>query len=292
MKVVRVGLVVAGLFSLSCAGPESTPTAPTPTSPVASAPAPAPAPTPAPNPTPSPTPTPGPAPQTAALSGVVRDGQGDSLLSQVVVSVMDGRNSGRSVTTDGSGTYSLSALEQGSFTVRFSRTGFNNTDRAVALNGDMTLNVTLPRTCTTPSTPSNVSASVSGSSVTFSWSSVSGATDYIVEAGSSPGGTGALSITTSSTTYTWNGAAGGTYYARVKTRNGCATSTPSNEVVITVAGSPSPSPSPTPSPSPSRYRIGAICIDGTLSNATGSGACSSHGGVACWRYSDGTCTNP
>jgi len=42
----------------------------------------------------------------------------------------------------------------------------------------------------------------------------------------------------------------------------------------------------------SRTRIGARCVDGTLSDATGSGACSSHGGVACWRYNDGTCTNP
>jgi hypothetical protein len=37
------------------------------------------------------------------------------------------------------------------------------------------------------------------------------------------------------------------------------------------------------------YRIGAICADGTQSSATGSGACSHHGGVMCWLYSDGTC---
>ncbi len=41
-----------------------------------------------------------------------------------------------------------------------------------------------------------------------------------------------------------------------------------------------------------RYRIGALCNDGTESGATGSGACSHHGGVNCWLYSDGTCTNP
>jgi hypothetical protein len=41
-----------------------------------------------------------------------------------------------------------------------------------------------------------------------------------------------------------------------------------------------------------RARIGATCVDGTPSSATGSGACSSHGGVLCWRYNDGTCTNP
>jgi hypothetical protein len=41
-----------------------------------------------------------------------------------------------------------------------------------------------------------------------------------------------------------------------------------------------------------RTRIGATCNDNTSSDATGSGACSSHGGVRCWRYSDGSCTNP
>ena len=41
-----------------------------------------------------------------------------------------------------------------------------------------------------------------------------------------------------------------------------------------------------------RYRIGATCKDGTTSTATGSGACSHHGGVSCWQYSDGTCTKP
>lgn len=32
----------------------------------------------------------------------------------------------------------------------------------------------------------------------------------------------------------------------------------------------------------SSSRIGAICNDGSRSNATGSGACSSHGGVDYW----------
>ena len=41
-----------------------------------------------------------------------------------------------------------------------------------------------------------------------------------------------------------------------------------------------------------RHRIGAICNDKTTSKATGSGACSHHGGVSCWQYSDGTCTKP
>lgn len=43
---------------------------------------------------------------------------------------------------------------------------------------------------------------------------------------------------------------------------------------------------------PPRLRVGATCTDGWASSATGSGACSSHGGVRCWMYSDATCTNP
>ena len=53
-----------------------------------------------------------------------------------------------------------------------------------------------------------------------------------------------------------------------------------------------PPPPTTPPPPSAPYRIGAVCNDGTLSNATGSGACSHHGGVRYWRYSDGSHTNP
>jgi hypothetical protein len=38
---------------------------------------------------------------------------------------------------------------------------------------------------------------------------------------------------------------------------------------------------------PEGIRIGATCQDGTASTATGSGACSYHGGVAAWHYSGG-----
>lgn len=42
-------------------------------------------------------------------------------------------------------------------------------------------------------------------------------------------------------------------------------------------------------PPAAAYRIGATCADGTRSTATGSGACSRHGGVQCWQMSDGSC---
>jgi hypothetical protein len=39
-------------------------------------------------------------------------------------------------------------------------------------------------------------------------------------------------------------------------------------------------------PSSARYRIGAICMDGWRSSSTGSGTCSSHGGVSYWLYNN------
>lgn len=51
----------------------------------------------------------------------------------------------------------------------------------------------------------------------------------------------------------------------------------------TLAPPPAPPPAPTPAP-PTGRRIGAICNDGTHSNATGRGACSHHGGVREWIY--------
>ncbi|MCM4160884.1 hypothetical protein FHG64_17840 [Antarcticibacterium flavum] len=36
--------------------------------------------------------------------------------------------------------------------------------------------------------------------------------------------------------------------------------------------------------SDTKVRVGAVCNDGTTSQATGSGACSHHGGVAYWLY--------
>lgn len=161
-----------------------------------------------------------------------------------------------------------------------------------------------PPTCSSPGTPS-LSASVSGSTVTFSWSSVSGASDYALGVGTSVGVSGSLSTTTSSTSYTWSNVSSGTYYARVRARNSCGTGSASNEVTFSVAGSSSPPSSwsgnlpprssgshpvcQTTLPSIAQCvndRVEApqaICNDRAFSCSTGSGTCSGHGGVYCWR---------
>lgn len=59
-----------------------------------------------------------------------------------------------------------------------------------------------------------------------------------------------------------------------------------------IAPSDTPAPADTATQAQARARIGALCNDDTSSNATGSGACSKHGGVKCWKYNDGTCTKP
>jgi predicted flap endonuclease-1-like 5' DNA nuclease len=83
------------------------------------------------------------------------------------------------------------------------------------------------------------------------------------------------------------------------------TRTPTLTRTATFTRTPTYTPSKTPTRRPTstpgaiiyptageRIRIGALCNDGTSSGATGSGACSHHDGVSCWKYSDGSCTNP
>jgi hypothetical protein len=60
---------------------------------------------------------------------------------------------------------------------------------------------------------------------------------------------------------------------------------PSYTAPVRVYATVAPAPAPR-SPASSPRRIGAICSDGTRSGATGRGACSHHGGVAQWLYSE------
>jgi hypothetical protein len=97
-----------------------------------------------------------------------------------------------------------------------------------------------------PAAPSLLTGSVSGSTVSLAWTSASGATSYIVEAGTGPGLTNVtVSDQGSATTLTAN-AGDGTYYVRVRAANACGTSAPTNEIVLTVGrGACSYSVSPT-----------------------------------------------
>jgi uncharacterized repeat protein (TIGR02543 family) len=85
------------------------------------------------------------------------------------------------------------------------------------------------------SAPTGLSASVSGSSITLSWSSVSGATSYKVYRSSSSSGSYSLLYTTYTYSYTDSGLSAGTYYYKVSAVSSSGTeSTQSSTASATV----------------------------------------------------------
>jgi hypothetical protein len=82
-----------------------------------------------------------------ALSGWVRDARDNTTIAGVSVQVLDGPNTGRTVTTGSDGAYQMYELQPGTFTVRFSRAGYVTTERPMALPGDrlVSLDATLAR---------------------------------------------------------------------------------------------------------------------------------------------------
>jgi chitodextrinase len=88
-----------------------------------------------------------------------------------------------------------------------------------------------------PSAPASLRVdAVVGTTVSLSWSAVSGATEYLVLVGSTSGNSNELFTNTSQTTYTYGGVKPGVHYARVQAKNACGTSGSSNQVDYTVAG--------------------------------------------------------
>ena len=81
--------------------------------------------------------------------------------------------------------------------------------------------------------PANLrAANIQGSVVTLEWNGVSGATEYLVLVGSSPGSSDQLSTNTTNTSYTWT-AKGGRQYARVQAKCNGQFGSSSNEVEYT-----------------------------------------------------------
>ncbi len=107
---------------------------------------------------------------------------------------------------------------------------------AAACGGETATSPSTVSNCAVPGNITNLSTTVSGNTVTFTWTpntSVSVMpTDYVLMIGTS---TGASNIGTfviaGTTTYTWTNVAPGTYYARVQPRNSCGVGS-SNEVNI------------------------------------------------------------
>jgi hypothetical protein len=88
-----------------------------------------------------------------------------------------------------------------------------------------------------PGAPSNLTNSVSGTTVTLNWSAASGSvTSYLVEASVVPGGATVASLPVTATSLTVPNVPLGTYFVRVRALNGGAQSAPSNEVTVAVTG--------------------------------------------------------
>jgi Carboxypeptidase regulatory-like domain/Bacterial Ig-like domain (group 2) len=71
-----------------------------------------------------------------AVSGFVTDSQDGSKIAGVTVRILDGPNANRTTTTGSDGAYQLYDLELGTFTMRFSRSGYATVDRPFTLTGD------------------------------------------------------------------------------------------------------------------------------------------------------------
>src|SRR5262245_60451532 len=92
-----------------------------------------------------------------------------------------------------------------------------------------------------PSSPTNLTAIVSGSTVTLTWSAPigDGISGYRLEAGTAPGSSnnGSSVIGAAATSLTATAVPAGIYYVRVRAIGLEGESTPSNEIVVTVASS-------------------------------------------------------
>ena len=90
-----------------------------------------------------------------------------------------------------------------------------------------------------PSAPSELMASVSGTTLFLSWASSVDGASFVIEAGSSSGGTDLMNAATGSPirNLTATDVPPGRYFLRVRARTPSGTSAPSNEVAVTVLAS-------------------------------------------------------
>jgi predicted phage tail protein len=125
----------------------------------------------------------------------------------------------------------------------FSRVGTGGT---FGVSGCPTARVTLRALAASapivaPQAPSGLSATVTGSTVTLTWTAPAGGdppSSYIVQAGSSSGLSDLASFDTggTATTLAVLNVPAGTYYVRVRGNNSAGASAPSNEFLLVVAG--------------------------------------------------------
>ena len=88
----------------------------------------------------------------------------------------------------------------------------------------------VPSSCAVPGTPDNLSAHVSGTTVSLSWSAVGDASDYVVLVGWTPSSAETKLTNTSDAHHTIDDLPRGNHFARVHAHNWCGTSAPSEPI--------------------------------------------------------------
>jgi hypothetical protein len=88
--------------------------------------------------------------------------------------------------------------------------------------------------CTPLGTPAPFNIAVSGRFVVLTWAGVAGATDYLIEVGSSTGASDLLVTSLGNVTTVSTFADPRLYFARIKARNACGVSAASNEVAVRI----------------------------------------------------------
>ncbi len=115
--------------------------------------------------------------------------------------------------------------------------------------------VAVPAGCDALTAPTGLRANVTGAFVSLVWSSVGGATSYILEAGAAPGLSNLATVDTQSAIPALDTTApDGLYHVRVRARNACGVGPPSNDAVITVDSCATP-------PAPSEL---TVSVNGTI----------------------------
>ena len=117
----------------------------------------------------------------------------------------------------------------------FSRPGYHDLSIEQVLPvEDLIVNVAMTRDCAPRPIPVQLSYSVSGRNVTFTWPAVGGALEYRLSVGQWDYVSPVFETTTSSTSFEWANAPSGTYLARVQGRNACGFGNAANELRVVV----------------------------------------------------------
>jgi len=92
----------------------------------------------------------------------------------------------------------------------------------------------VPSSCAVPGAPEDLSADVTGTTVSLSWSTVGDASDYVVLVGWSPTSSETVFTNASEAHHSIDDLPRGTHFARVHAHNWCGTSASSEPITFTV----------------------------------------------------------